>query len=102
MAIIITFCMYPKVRKMPGEIILCISISELILSIHWFISAVYDLWKGKGPLNSGYFCQINSMFSVMAGTGDLIYNVAFCLYIRFFNISNTFQSNINKRAENQQ
>ncbi len=67
---------------MPGDIIFCISLSDSILSIHWFLFAIYNLKNGRSPESDSNFCQVNAVFSIMAGTGEFIYNVAFCVYLR--------------------
>ncbi|CAD8202343.1 unnamed protein product [Paramecium octaurelia] len=77
-----SFIKYPNTRKMPGDIVFFISLSDAILCIHWFVTACYYTTYGQNPLSSGLFCQINSMFSIFAGTGEVSYNVVFCIYIR--------------------
>lgn len=54
--IIITFIKYPTTRKPPGDIILAISVSDLILSLHWIISSGYMLKYETGPDPAGAFC----------------------------------------------
>jgi 1-phosphatidylinositol-4-phosphate 5-kinase len=44
-----TFLFFPKTRRMPGDIIFCISLCECILSMHWFISALYDVQHDEAP-----------------------------------------------------
>ncbi|CAD8107781.1 unnamed protein product [Paramecium primaurelia] len=82
MFITYSFIKYPNTRKMPGDIVFFISLSDAILCIHWFATACYFTIYDKNPLSSGPFCQINSMFSIFAGTGEVSYNVVFCIYIR--------------------
>ncbi|CAD8195769.1 unnamed protein product [Paramecium octaurelia] len=82
MFITYSFIKYPNTRKMPGDIVFFISLSDAILCIHWFVTACYYTVYGESPLSSGPFCQTNSMFSIFAGTGEVSYNVVFCIYIR--------------------
>ena len=81
--IIYTFFRYDKCRKQPGDIILGISISDFILSTHWFITALFSV---HGPFTvdlreSEPFCQINAFFSTTAGINQFLYNVSFCIYM---------------------
>ncbi|KAL4438872.1 hypothetical protein ABPG74_016592 [Tetrahymena malaccensis] len=79
--IIILFLKYKESRKQPSDIIFFISISDLILSIHWFSSAVYAISKSKVPDNDDIFCQINSFFSITSGSIEYLYNVFFCIFL---------------------
>lgn len=51
-----TFFIFPKTRRLPGDIIFAISICECVLSIHWFVSAYYDLTRQISPLSESNFC----------------------------------------------
>jgi len=53
---ILTFIKYPSSRKAPGNIILMIAISELILTIHWITSAAYIFFENESPASNGLFC----------------------------------------------
>ncbi|KAL4488388.1 hypothetical protein ABPG72_019238 [Tetrahymena utriculariae] len=79
--IIILFLKYKESRKQPSDIIFFISISDLILSIHWFSSAVYAISKSQVPDNDDIFCQINSFFSITSGSIEYLYNVFFCIFL---------------------
>ena len=65
-----------------------ISIADLILTSHWFLSA---LFSSHGPFhNADYrvkenslFCIANSWISVTAGTWSVLYNCMFCLFMIF-------------------
>lgn len=80
--IMVTFFLYPKTRKLPGDLVFCISISECILSMHWFSFAVYNMYHDTSPLSDSDFCQVNAFVANMAGTGEFVYNIAFCIYLR--------------------
>jgi len=47
--IIFTFYKYPTTRKQPGDIILAISISDLVTCTHWIISSGYAVVNNAGP-----------------------------------------------------
>ena len=80
--IILTFIKYPKMREPPGDIILGISISEFVLTIHWMVSSGYFLtFPYDPPKSNGKFCQANAIFSMSAGSFEFLYNCAFCVYV---------------------
>ncbi|EAS00927.2 phosphatidylinositol 4-phosphate 5-kinase (macronuclear) [Tetrahymena thermophila SB210] len=79
--IIILFLKYKESRKQPSDIIFFISISDLILSIHWFSSAIYAISKSQVPDNDDIFCQINSFFSITSGSIEYLYNLFFCIFL---------------------
>lgn len=82
--IILTFVKYPQMREPPGDIILGISISEFVLTIHWMISAGRFLtYPDEPPESEGTFCKTNAIFSMMAGTFEFLYNCCFCIYVIF-------------------
>lgn len=45
--------------------------------------AVFSFTHEKAPDPYGSFCQINAFLSLMAGAGEFIYNVAFCIYLKY-------------------
>ncbi|CAD8115621.1 unnamed protein product [Paramecium sonneborni] len=77
-----SFVIYPKTWKMPGDIIFFISFCEALLCVHWFSTSIYFMINQISPQSDGLFCQINSMISIFAGTGEITYNLIFCLYVR--------------------
>ena len=93
--IIYTFFKYPTCREQPGDIILGISLSDFVLSIHWFITA---LFSAHGPFSNtvdpgtnSSFCQINAIFSTAAGINSFLYNTSFCL-VNILIIKNALKS----------
>lgn len=50
-----TFIRYPKARKLPGDLVFFVSLSDCILCIHWFTSALYQVISGP-PISEGKFC----------------------------------------------
>lgn len=80
--VIITFILYKEMREPPGDILLGISISELILTIHWMISSGYFfLCPEEPPKSASPFCFWNSVFGLMAGTAEYVYNCIFCIFL---------------------
>ncbi|CAK87310.1 unnamed protein product (macronuclear) [Paramecium tetraurelia] len=82
MIIMLSFMIYPKTWKMPGDIIFFISFCEAILCVHWFSTCIYFIINESSPLSDDIFCQINSIVSIFAGAGEITYNLIFCLYVR--------------------
>ncbi|CAD8084249.1 unnamed protein product [Paramecium primaurelia] len=80
--IMLSFIIYPKTWKMPGDIIFFISFCEALLCIHWLSTSIYFMINEISPLSDELFCQLNSVVSIFAGTGDVTYNLIFCLYVR--------------------
>ena len=95
--IILTFVKYPQAREPPGDIILGISISEFILTVHWMVSAGWFLtFPNDPPRSQSKFCQINSVISMLAGTFEFLYNCAFCIYV-IFKIKNVLKGGTIRR-----
>ncbi|CAD8186384.1 unnamed protein product [Paramecium octaurelia] len=82
MIIMLSFVIYPKTWKMPGDIIFFISFCEAILCVHWFSTSIYFMINESSPLSDDIFCQVNSIVSIFAGAGEVTYNLIFCLYVR--------------------
>lgn len=74
---------YKELRKQPGDLIIMIALSEFLLGLHWFISAVRTSYITTGYENSDSFCLFNSWIAVVAATMDTFYNMAFFAYIIF-------------------
>ncbi len=74
---------YKELRKQPGDLIIMIALSEFVLALHWFISAVRTSYVTKPYEDSDFFCQFNSWIAVVAATMDTFYNMAFFAYIIF-------------------
>ena len=77
--LIIAYIVDKRLRARPGDIILLMSIADLILSIQWMITAIFN-----DILYDNYtFCFINSIISTVAGVTSLLYDITFCLYFVF-------------------
>ena len=72
-------------KNQPGDLYFGATFNELILSIHWTISgskSLHDrLNHNPPPSNYAVFCQTNAFISFFAGTWEMLYNIAFCLYL---------------------
>lgn len=80
--VIMTFILYQEMREPPGDILLGISISEFILTLHWMISSGYFfLCPEEPPKSASPFCFWNSVFGLMAGTAEYVYNCIFCIFL---------------------
>lgn len=79
--IILTFITYSNTRKAPGDIILAISISDLILCLHWISSSVYAIKYDRAPNPTDLFCTMNSIFSTFSVSAEFMYQCCFCLYL---------------------
>lgn len=69
---------------------LAISISDLVLVIHWITMSFYYFSNdGYPPIldRDNYyqfgdgFCITNAVFSTFAGTTEFLYNIMFCIYL---------------------
>ena len=64
-----------------------ISIADLLLSIHWFVTALFSHRSPLGysmdryPADTTMFCFINSLVSTSGGLFLVLYNFSFCIYI---------------------
>lgn len=56
LTIMFTFIKYKECRTSPGDIFFAISVAELVLSIHWFSSALYVAIENASPNEEGGFC----------------------------------------------
>ena len=81
--IIITFIKYPKMREPPGDILLGISLSEFVLTIHWMLFGATRISYEKPVKTKEIFCTANAIFSMCAGIFEYLYNCAFCFYLIF-------------------
>lgn len=81
--LIIAHLWYKELRKHPGDLIVMIALSELGLSVHWFMSGVRSDFITKGYDDEGAFCKANSYVAVIAASFDTIYNMAFLTSIVF-------------------
>jgi hypothetical protein len=76
-----------QLRQQPGDLILMISLAELILTVHWITSAIFTQQiSGNEDLNykeKSRFCLIQSLFAVPSAILEVTYNLNFLLYILF-------------------
>lgn len=67
---------FKELRKQPGDLILGVAISDLILSTHWILLASY-----RELINNYNFCQIVGAVGTFGGINAFIYNSAFSLFL---------------------
>ena len=98
--LIYTYIKIKQCRTQPGDLFLGVSISDFILCVHWFLSALvspFGIWKE--PIQSeGTFCQINAFFSTSAGQLEFLYNSCFCIYMFMILKNALFQSRVLKKS----
>jgi hypothetical protein len=69
-------------REPPGNLICMIAFAELLLSGHYFLSALFTTWitnKTYGP--ESIFCQVNAIVAIFAGLLAYCYNIFFLLTV---------------------
>lgn len=82
--LILSFIMYPELRNQPGDILLAISISELVLSIHWTVSASRYFYHNMNPPNNdSIFCFTNAVVAMGFGSLEYLYNYSFSIFLIF-------------------
>ena len=74
---------YPKLRKQPGDLIVMIAFAELVLSAHWFASAVSTTYVTQTYADESGFCRLNMYAAVLAGSIDTLYNLSLISYSYF-------------------
>jgi hypothetical protein len=69
-------------REPPGNMICMIAFADMLLSGHYFLSALFTTWitnKTYGP--ESVFCQVNAIVAIFAGLLAYCYNVFFLLTV---------------------
>lgn len=72
---------HKELWRPPGNFLLMVSLSELMLSAHWFSTTIYYLTYDEPLKSDDLFCQFQSFFGIFAGALEILYNCAFYLYI---------------------
>ena len=75
-----------ELRKSPGDLVMMVAFADLLLSIHWFSSAIHTYYfagADKDPVGGGYstFCIAEAYVAVFAASIEGVYNVAFIVFI---------------------
>ena len=78
-------------RKQPGDLILMISLTELLLSIHFFSVAYRTSYISTGTKDDSTFCQLSSVAAIVLQVMEFSYSVCFLVHIYF-----TMNSSIQK------
>ena len=74
--LIIGYFKFKNLRKSPGELILSIAVTNLILNIHWTLSVLFpDLKTEVIP------CEVNAYIALFTGFANYIYNIGFVYYL---------------------
>jgi len=74
--LIVGFIRFKELRKPPGDIILGISLSDLVLSAHWIVIAIWPKQVADPT-----FCTTIGIFSTTAGINEFLYNLSFCFFM---------------------
>lgn len=74
---------FKDARKFPGNLLIIISIGELFLAIHWFMSGVYSryIWGVHFIEESSTFCIVNSFIACIAANTQYLFQISFLLSI---------------------
>lgn len=72
-----------ELRKSPGDLVMMISFAELLLSLHWFTSALRTQFFTSDDQLESQFCTIEAYLAVIGGVLETSYNFLFLLYILF-------------------
>lgn len=73
---------FKESRRFPGNLLIIISLSEMILSLHWALSGFYTIYvSGRQFDGDSTFCIVNSHFAFLAGTVELSFQIAFLFSI---------------------
>ena len=74
---------FKDARKFPGNLLIIISVGELFLAIHWFMSGVYSkyIWGVHFIEESSNFCIINTYIACIAANTQYLFQLSFLLSI---------------------
>ena len=78
LTIIIAHIYSPKLRAHPGDLIMMVAVAELLLTIHWFSSALNSSFFLGGDTSDGtWFCKVESWIAVSGANLEILYNFCF-------------------------
>ncbi len=80
-----------ELRKQPGDLIIAISIFELVMPVYYFTLAYITIFRDSDIPDGGALCTFGSRIVVFAQSGDFLYNICFLIHIAF-----TLKSSIQK------
>lgn len=83
LALMVVHIMFKELRKQPGDLVFMIALSEFLLGIHWFGSAIRTSLISTTYDDDSSFCTFNKYLAVIAGSMDTFYNASFLLYVLF-------------------
>lgn len=78
--LIITFAFWKEFRKQPADLILGISLSQMLTSLTSFVSGILAL-TNHNLRSFDTLCQLIGSFKVLAGVTESAYNISFCIYL---------------------
>jgi Phosphatidylinositol-4-phosphate 5-Kinase len=90
LVLFVAHVMSKELRKQPGDLILMISFSEFILSIHFFAVAYATSYISTGTQEDSYFCRVNSVMAVISQVMEFCYSMSFLIHI-YFTINSSIQ-----------
>lgn len=79
-----------ELRKQPGDLILMISLSEFVLSVHFFMVAYRTSYISTGVQEGDFYCKLNSYLAVFSQVTEFTYSIAFLIHI-YFMINSSIQ-----------
>jgi len=86
--VIFAFLKYKSMRKEPGSLVLCISLTEFVACSSCLFSSIYYFVRRSRPEEQNQYleskdiiCQTNAFISVIYGGAELMYNCFLCLYL---------------------
>jgi hypothetical protein len=80
-----------ELRKQPGDLIIAISVMELVMPLYYFLLAYMSSFGDMDVPEDGIFCRYGARLVVFAQSGDFLYNICFLIHIAF-----TLKSSIQK------
>lgn len=83
MVLLVIHICFKDLRKQPGDLIVMISLSELLLCAHWTMSASKTTYVSSSYTEDSTFCKINMYMASISAAMDTCYNVCFLLYVVF-------------------
>jgi len=83
---------FKEVRSQPGDIILAIAISDMLLAVHWL---VLSIWPDK--VDDETFCVTLGALGIFAGLSEFLYNTAFSIFLMISLRNSLTQAKIPKR-----
>ena len=83
LAFILLNIYFKDARKFPGNLLIIISVGELFLATHWFMSGVYSkyVWGVSFIEEDSTFCIVNTYIACIAANVQYVFQLSFLLSI---------------------